>query len=552
METLKTALRYAEEVVSGEIPAGRLARLACERFLRDLSNDSPDFPWVLDEAKAERAHRFISRLRHVDGKLGAQGARFELEPWQVFLVCNIFGWVHAETGLRRFLYVYIEVPRGNGKSMLLSAMGLYLAFAEGVVGARVYAAASSEEQARIVYDSSKELADKVPEMKAALGVETMKKGMYQKKNNAEYIPIAAIPRDGKRVYAALYDELHEAKDQALWNSLTQSMGKIPDAITIAITTAGYDLSSFCFRQRSYYVSILEREFEDDRHFGVIYSADPEDDWRSDEALVKANPNLHVSVSLDTLISERNRALRDPYVEYTYKTKRLCLWVNAQDGFYNVTAWAEAARPTMDILGLEGAEWHLGVDLASKQDLAALVATCEKDDVVYVWSHFYIPDAAVQRAHTIPYRQWADLGHITITPGAVTDFGYIERDIIRLAKKLKAKSATFDPMNASQTFVNLRRARVPVIQLRTTVPNMNEPMAESSALLASGRIIHSGNPIMDLHVANTQAYVDRGGRIKPEKPKDPSKKIDGVVAWLNGLSRIMAARVEPKGVRRLIS
>lgn len=552
MNSIRTALTYAEEVVSGEIPAGRLARLACERFLRDVANEDPAFPWVLDQEKAERAHRFISKLRHVDGKLGAQGAHIHLEPWQVFFVVNVFGWVHGETGARRFMYVYLEVARGNGKSLLISAIGLYLAFADGVYGARVYAAATSEEQARIVYNSAKELADKVPEMKSALGVETMVKGMYQRRTNSEFEPIAAIPRDGKRVYAALYDELHEAKDQALWNSLTQSMGKIPDAVTIAITTAGYDLTSFCYRQRSDVVAILEQEVEDERTFGIIYCADPGDDWREEEAILKANPNLHVSVSLDTILAERNKALRDPYVEYTYKTKRLCYWVNAQSGFYNLSLWEAASRPALDILGLAGGEWHLGADLASKQDLAALVAACEIEDVVHVWSHFYIPRAAVMKAHDLPYQQWADMGHITITEGAVTDFGYIERDVIRLAKKLKVKSVTFDPMNATQTLVNLQRARVPVIELRTTVANMNEPMAESSALLASERVIHSGNPIMNLHIANTQAYVDRGGRMKPEKPKDPAKKIDGVIGWLNALSRIMAEKVKPKGVRKMLS
>lgn len=552
METVQTAIAYAEEVASGEVVAGRLTRLACERFLRDLANTSRDWPWVLDEERAQRAHRFFTRLRHVDGPLGAKRAPFIPEPWQVFVLTNIFGWVHEETGVRRFMYAYLEVARGNGKSMFLGAAGLYLGFAEHVVGARVYSAATSEDQARIVYDSARALADAVPEMKQALGIETMIKGIFQRRNRAEFRPLAAIPRDGKRVYAALYDELHEAKDQAQWNSLTQSMGKIPNAITIAATTAGYDLSSFCYRLRTYITQILEGKIDDERHFGLIYGADPEDDWRSDVAIIKANPNLHVSVSLDTIIAERTKAIRDPWCEYTYKTKRLNLWVHQQSGFYNLTAWHSAARPDMDILGIRGAEWYFGGDLASKEDLAALVAACEVEDTVYLWSHFWIPEAAVQRHHDLPYRIWAEQGHVTITPGAVTDFEFIEGYIVQLAKRLNARSFTFDPFNASQLLVNLRKKGLKVIELRTTVANMTEPMAESSALLASGRIVHSANPIMDLHVANTVAHVDRGGRIKPEKPKDPSKKIDGVIAWLNALSRIMAARVEPRGVRRLIA
>src|SRR5690606_28799015 len=133
-------------------------------------------------------------------------------------------------------------------------------------------------------------------------------------------PLPGIPRDGKRVYGALFDELHEAKDQAQWNSLTQAMGKLPDAIAIAATTAGYDLSSFCYRMRTDVVAILEDKVEDDRTFGIIYGADADDDWRSDTAIVKANPNLHVSVQLDTILAERDRKstrLNSSHVKISY-------------------------------------------------------------------------------------------------------------------------------------------------------------------------------------------------------------------------------------------
>src|SRR5690606_22451804 len=273
----------------------RLTRLACERFLRDLSTTARDWPWVLDEERAERAHRFLARLKHVEGPKAGQP--FKLEPWQVFALTNIFGWVHEETAVRRFMYVYLEVARGNGKSMLLSGIGLYLAFASGVIGARVYSAANSEDQSRIVYDTAKTIVERQPELQRALGLIPEVRRIRQPGRNSEFRPLPGIPRDGKRVYAALYDELHEAKDQAQWNSLTQSMGKIPDAITIAATTAGYDLSSFCYRLRTDVTQILEGKVDDERHFGLIYGADPEDDWRSDVAIIKANPNLNVSVSL---------------------------------------------------------------------------------------------------------------------------------------------------------------------------------------------------------------------------------------------------------------
>lgn len=551
LETYEIAYEYAADVAEGRIETGKLARLACERFLADLEKEDPSFPWVFDPFEAHRAVTFIQALPHVQGKLAQQGARFILEPWQVFIVANLFGWVNDETGLRRYLYAYIEVPRGNGKSLLLSAIGLYLAFGEGVPGAEVYSAATSEAQSRIVYDSAKLMVERSRSLRRALGVKPYIKRISQPSKASFFEPLPGIPRDGKRVYGALADELHEWDSQAPWDSLAQSLGKVDNGMMIAATTAGYDLASFCFRYRSDIVSILEGKAQDDRTFGIIYSADPEDDWKSEEAIKKANPNLHISVSLDTILAERAKAERDPSFEGTYKTKRLCLWVRNRASYFDIRRWNDLAT-TEDILALKGSDWAFGLDLAAKDDLSAFVAATKQEGILYVYSHFFLPrDVAEERATRVPYLLWEAQGDITLTPGAVVDQDFIEKFIVEMSKKLKPRSVGFDPHNSTQLLVNLRKKGVPVLEIPTVQKHISEPTAEVKKLITSGQLRHSNNAVMNWCIENTQAYEDAGGRVKPERPKDKTKKIDGTIALVNALKRIMDFEKEPKPLTKLL-
>lgn len=182
---LEIALQYCDDVKTGVRIAGKLEKLAVDRFLRDLSRSGfalsddvsverlltklkvktkPDisFPYILNLRRAEHACFFIETCPHVKGKLAKpnrDGSRNKLvmEPWQVFATLNIFGWVSVEDGLRRFLYVYIEVAKKNGKSTWLAGFALYLAFIDGEVGAEVYTAATSREQAKIVFEDAKKI-----------------------------------------------------------------------------------------------------------------------------------------------------------------------------------------------------------------------------------------------------------------------------------------------------------------------------------------------------------------------------------------------------------
>ena len=145
---VEAAHRYAEDVVAGRVLACRYVQLACQRYLDDLErSEDPEYPYEFDARKGERICRFVSLLPHTKGVWARGGARIELEPWQCFVLTQIFGWLRRADGLRRFRRAYQEVPRKNAKSVMAAGVALYMFAADGEEGAEVYSGATTEKQA---------------------------------------------------------------------------------------------------------------------------------------------------------------------------------------------------------------------------------------------------------------------------------------------------------------------------------------------------------------------------------------------------------------------
>ena len=168
-----SAKRYAEQVVSGEILACRWVQRACQRQLDDLAKfKGKASPYLFNPKLTDKDGRsfrpadnlcaFIERLPHVKGPLA--GEPIHLEPWQAFILTTVFGWVKPN-GTRRFRRSYIEVPRGNAKSTLSSAVALYMLAADREGGAEVYSLATTRDQARIVFGDAQTMARRSPEPK---------------------------------------------------------------------------------------------------------------------------------------------------------------------------------------------------------------------------------------------------------------------------------------------------------------------------------------------------------------------------------------------------
>ncbi|HEY8415130.1 MAG TPA: terminase large subunit, partial [Thermaerobacter sp.] len=417
---------YALDVVEGRQVAGRWVRLAAERHLRDLERaGSDEFPYVFEQAKAERVFQFFRFCRHVKGPLAGQPIK--LEPWQQFIVGSIFGWVHRETGLRRYRKAYVQVARGNGKSTLLSGLGLYMLMADGEAGAEVYATATKRDQARIVYDAARMMAIRSPDLLKRL--EPGKAEMIYPATGGKFAPLSKDTKslDGLNPHLGIIDEYHAHPTREMYDLLVSAMGKRLQPLLFIITTAGFDLAGPCYEEYQYLTKVLEGELENEQYFAYIAQLDPDDNPQDESTWIKANPLLAATeAGMEYLRGELQAALDIPSQMRSFLTKNLNMWVDQrEEGYMPMDRWrACAAGSENPMPDLAGRECYIGVDLSAKIDLTSVGVVFPLGGGRFaVLSHSFIPEERLrQRLKTdrVPYDAWARMGWLTVIPGAVVD------------------------------------------------------------------------------------------------------------------------------------
>lgn len=531
------AFRYARQVEAGEIPVCRFVTLACARFLRDLERE--DWIYRYDEALADHAARWIEMLPHTKGRWAAKQEPIVLQGWQCFLVCNLFGWIHRETGLRRFREAYVEVPRKSGKSLLAAAIGAYMFAADGDFGAEVFSGATTEQQAWEVFRPARQFAERLPLLRETYGIEVHAKSLSIPANGSRFAPVIGKPGDGASPSCALIDEFHEHQTADLYSTMRTGMGAREQPLLFVITTAGVDFGGPCYERRSDAIRVLEGTVEDDTLFVVIYTIDDDDQWDSEESVRKANPNFGISVSAEFLLQEMARARRSASAQNAFKTKHLNVWVGARTAWLNMLALQRCKRPDLARSAFAGVECVIGLDLASKVDVASM-AILFRDGEGYAgfWRH-YLPEETVLRSSQDRYRAWADVGLLVTTPGEVIDFDFIEQDLREIAAEHVVREVAFDPYQATQFCAHMEAEGFEMVEVRPTVLSFSEPMKALEALILSKKFTYDGDPVATWMFGNVVAKADAKDNIYPRKDRD-ELKIDGVVALLMALNRMMAA------------
>ena len=531
---------YARDVVSGHILACKWVRLACKRHLDDLERASDDaWPYQFDADAGARVCRFLELLPHVKGTWAARGELLRLEPWQVFLTVCIFGWLRNADGLRRFRRAFIMVPRKNGKSFLVAGWGLWMFAADGEHGAEVFSGATTEKQAWEVFRPARLIADKTEEFCDEFGVTVNASNLHIQANGSRFEPLIGKPGEGASPSCAIADEYHEHQTDDQVDAMATGMGARDQPLQILISTAGDNLAGPCYQAKLDAQKVLEGVIENDELFAVEYGIDEGDDWTTEDALRKANPNFDISVSGDFLRQRQREALDTARRQGVFKTKHLNAWVAARNAFFNMASWAANADPTLRLDDSEGQDCHLGLDLASKVDIAALEILLPNDDGSFTrFGKYYLPEATVEKPENEHYRGWVTEGWITVTEGAIIDFEVIEADILDLCTRFDVEAVGYDPHQATMLVTRLLAENVPMLEYRPLTRNFSEPMKQLDALNDAGKIAHNGDPVMSWMMSNTTAKIDTMDNVYPRKEK-PENKIDGVVALIMALGTSMA-------------
>src|SRR5437867_9476418 len=322
-----------------------------------------------DEEAAERACSFFEdMLVHVKGEWAGQP--FVLEPWQRDIARSLFGWKRRD-GTRRYRIAYIEVPKKNGKSTLVAGIGLYLLTADGEQGGEVYSAAADREQAAIVFSTAKSVVQASPELAARC--ETYHRSIVVPRTGSSYKVLSAdVPtKHGLNPSGILFDELHAQPNRELWETLVTGGAARRQPLVVAITTAGYDRQSICYELHDHAVKVRDGIIHDDAFLPVIYAADEAGDWTDPKVWKKANPSLGVSVKVDFIREECERAKENPRKQNSFRRLHLNQWTEQSTRWIDMGVWAECAG-AVDAEALQGRICYAGLDLSSTTDLSAFV------------------------------------------------------------------------------------------------------------------------------------------------------------------------------------
>lgn len=539
------AIEYAEAVISGERPACQWIKLACQRFMDDLDWQADDgFAFRYDAPAAERACRFIERLPHIKGRWARERKRISLEPFQAFIVCNIFGWIRKKDGFRRFRRVVLIMPRKNAKSTLAAGIGLYMFVADHEHGAEVYSGATTEKQAWEVFGPSRLMVKNSPALRKKFGITVNAKNMVVLKDGSKFEPIIGDPGDGASPTLGIVDEYHEHKTDNQFDTLETGMGARDQPMMLVITTAGDNITGPCYALQERAQQMLHGTRPADDLFAMIYTIDAGDDWQTEIALQKANPNYGVSVGIDFLKTRRADALGSPRKQAVYKTKHLNIWVQSRDAYFDVEQFKKARDEK--IKPQDFADWEavIAIDLAEKRDLAWVdLVFKEPVDEKPRYARFgrgFIPSDTVNKPENDHLQEWEALGLLEVTEGAVTDNRVIKDYIEELLATYDIREVVFDRWRSRQMGLELSEMGFNCVEFATSPSQTNEPMREMDAAITEGRLIHDGSPVYEWQVGNV---VNGGGRRafelhRPDKEK-PENKIDGPVCTIMALARFLA-------------
>lgn len=579
--------QYAADVVQGLIPSCRREWQACDRHLKDLERQgTDDFPYVFDESRADRIFEWFERCcRHVRGPYSGQ--LIELHPFQKFDLGSIFGWVHMDTGRRRFSKAFNMRGRGNVKSTEMSAIALYgmcgdCTYPPGRPDLKEYedspeveCAAVDRDQAKRVWGDAKTMGLKSPDISKRL---ILRRTFIEHQNRGGWL--RPLSRDTKNKDSGapcmvIIDEYHGHPTSEIHDVLFSGFGKRKQSLMMIITTAGKDSENNPCKKEydSLCCKILDGELIDDHYFVMIRELDPDDDPHDQSTWIKANPILQADseysrILLHQIQDEYNKAFGsgDPDKIREFLNKRMNRWQSDSENKYMagiMERWKALAVSTSEFQDLvNGVDAYVGLDLSKSIDLTAVGYVFPLDDGRFaVCSHGFMPEnTATKHEHSdrVPYKHWAREGWVTITPGDVTNDSYIKGHIREQESRgWKAKEICFDPYGARQLTNDLMEEGFECVEIRQGVITLSEPTKKFRELVLQDKIVHDGNPLLTWALSNAVEVSDNNGNIKlSKKHKDDSQRIDPIAAVINAMVRAILSEhsvsvYERRGMRSLL-
>jgi len=536
---LDIAKKYSTDVLSGVIPACTYVKQAAQRFINDITEDNPEFYFSPEEV--DRVILFIGYLNLTEQ---STPKKFSLEPWQTFIVVNVYGIKRRDNNKRKYRNAYIELARKNGKSQLVTALSMYHLLVD--TDAQVIVSANSRDQAKNVdFKKIKQFAAQLdPKAKYLIPYyNSIKFGT----NEIIVTASEASKLDGLNASFCLIDELHEAPDNSMYNVLKSSQGSREEPLFMTITTAGFNTESFCYQLRTYCTDILSGQMTDSAQFAIIYTIDPDDDYTDPSVWIKANPNLAISVYVDYIESEVNKAVNNAAEKPGVLVKHLNRWLKANtlDEWIPEVYISQAMKPlSLSDEEFKGLDCIVGVDLASVSDITSTTYLFNPGGTPTAINSYYIPEDSVNtNLNLMSFKEAGANGEINITGGNVCDYDYILRDLVRARDVLgiNIKALYYDKFNSTQFIISATEAGFNCVPFSQMPGSLNRPIKEIERLIKSGSFIIARNSITRWMFGNVILVINKLGNYSIDK-SSKAKKIDGVASLLNAYGGLLESPI----------
>lgn len=520
-----------------------------------------------DAQEAKVALDFFPEMTtHVEGAVANKP--FVLEKWQQGFVANLLGWkMFDEVGriVRRYRETFLYVARKNGKTPIVSALGLLIFFCDNEYGQQCFLAAGDKEQAGHLFRHMKGMVDanealsKRCQIYGGNATAGQSKSLVRSEDNS-YLRVISADASGKHggnTHLAIVDELHVQPNRDLVDVLQTSMASQnrKQPLLVCITTADYDRPSICNEKYEYACKVRDGVVPNNRFLPVIYEVPKDADWKDEANWKLANPNLGVSVSLDYLRGECKRAQEIPAYEYTFRRLHLNQRTSSADKCIPLEQWDACHDKMIDLDSLVGRECCAALDIGARSDFCALARLFPHDDATVITDEndpasqpvmrrsytllmdFWLPEKPVKRDVNIErdIEAWRKQGLIRTTPGNEVDYDVMFSDIKEILSPYYVKNFLFDRgFEGLHLGQMLQQEYGGVVECYPqTLAYFNGPFREFLHLLSFKMLHHDGNKVMRWMVSNVVAEY-RAGLMKPSKDKS-SEKIDGVTAALMSIA-----------------
>lgn len=526
---------------------------------------------MFDEKRADYVCDFLELLAFGSGDW--LGKPFRLQGWQREHIREFYGTIYedweANQKFRIFQYLYLEIPKKNGKTELAAALGLYHLVGDGEKNPQVYICAADKENASICFNAMCGMIDSRPWLAKRVKQIPSKKKIVLADGSGfiKVLSSEAYSKHGYNASCVIFDELHAQPNRELWDIMTFGSGSARlQPVWIVLTTAGddpdrhsigWEIHELCRKILDARAGTGPAEDDNPIWLPVMYGMpdDPEEiekiDIYDEATWRKCNPSIGITIPLRTIRQEAADAKKSEAKERLFRWLRLNQWIATKSvgwlplTLYDRTQWhvPDLEKNLKGILlrkamrqQLQGKKCFGGLDLASTTDLAAFVLEFPPQPGLDKWivlTHAWRPRESVIEAEKrdhVPYRDWERAGYITLCDGDMNDFDQIKDAIREAAKLYKLQILGVDPYLSREISGSLMKEGINVLEIRQNMTEMSPAMKDIERKLRGGEMYHDHNTASRWCFGNVRCAVDGNENMKPMKNKSIGR-IDITVAWI---------------------